>query len=311
MESQKETNQRIVLGISTESDSIRAWAEHFITDRKVSNLTENTIIYYQLKLGRFIKYCIENGVENIGELTPSFLRGYLEVLASTHTPGGVLSYFRAVRSYLYWYEAEVEPEGWKNPIRKVRTPKVPELILEPVEASDLQKMLAVCRHSFLGARDSAMLMVLADTGLRASELLSLNREDVNVFDGGLLVRQGKGRKPRQVYLGERGRKALRAYMRKRTDTNPCLWINQPGERLQYWGLKMAINRLAKRAGVKKATPHMFRRFYALQSLRNGADIVTLSRSMGHTNLEILKRYLKQTSQDIKEVHARTSPVDRL
>lgn len=305
-------SQRIRFELDTESDALGPWMEHFLTDRRVSNLTPGTVNYYREKLTNFFHYCQSEGFENISQLTPSLLRGYFDHLATNHNAGGVHSFYRSVRAFLFWYETESEPENWKNPIRKVRAPKVPEQILEPIELEVLKKLLAACRvKHYSGARDYALLLILADTGLRASECLNLNREDLDLFDGSILVRHGKGRKPRQVFAGDKARKALRLYLRKRTDPNPALWINHFGERLKYGGLRTVIIRLSKKANVKHFSPHAFRRFYALQSLRNGADIFSISKSMGHSDLAILRKYLKQTDQDIMEVHARTSPVDRL
>lgn len=303
--------QRIRLEVSTESDALIPWMEHFITDRRVSNLTPGTVNYYREKLQNFLGYCQFQGLEAISQLTPQFLRGYLEYLALSHNAGGVHSFYRSVRAFLIWYEAEVEIEGWKNPIRKIKSPKVPEQILEPIELDDLAKMLAACKKNWTGLRDIAILMILADTGLRANELLQLNREDVNEFEGSILVKLGKGRKPRMVYAGNRARKAVRAYLRKRTDNLPPLWVNQFGERLQYGGLRTILIRLAKRAKVKHYSPHCYRRFFALQSLRNGSDVMTLQLALGHSDLSVLRKYLKQTDQDIKEVHSRTSPIDRM
>lgn len=155
------------------------------------------------------------------------------------------------------------------------------------------------------------MLVLLDTGIRANELVSLNLEDVNPVNGDILVRVGKGRKPRTVYLGSKSRKALRAYLKLRQDPSKALWITDEGERITYWGVKMLMQRRANQAHVKTPMLHAFRRFFALTCLRAGMDVYSLKELMGHADLQVLSRYLKQTNQDIREAHHRASPVDGL
>ena len=103
------------------------------------------------------------------------------------------------------------------------------------------------------------------------------------------------------------------YLRLRQSTTPDvpLWATQEGGRLTYTGLRDIVRRRAREAGVPAPTLHAFRRGFALLSLRNGADIYSLQRLMGHTTLQVLRRYLNQTDADLQETHRRTGPVDAL
>jgi hypothetical protein len=87
------------------------------------------------------------------------------------------------------------------------------------------------------------------------------------------------------------------------------WLTDEGEGLTYWGLNEVIRRRAKAAKVKKPGLHDFRRAFALNFLRNGGDIFTLQSLMGHADLQVLRRYLAQTNDDLREAHRKASPVD--
>jgi len=172
-------------------------------------------------------------------------------------------------------------------------------------------MMETCRLGKLSdARDKASLLVLLDTGMRLTEFLFLNREDVDPITGMILIRSGKGRKPRNVYLGDKSRQILRRYIKDRKDHNPALWVARSGERLTETGLRMMLRRRAARAGVPVPFHPDFRRAFAIERWRAGVDILTLSKLMGHTSLEVLNRYLKQIGEDLEQAAKQSSPVDR-
>jgi site-specific recombinase XerD len=155
-----------------------------------------------------------------------------------------------------------------------------------------------------------MILGLLDTGARAQEFLNLNLEDLELASGSVLIRQGKGRKPRLVFLGRKAIRAVRAYFRFRQDTSHALWVSVHGERLTCTGLRLLLRRRAVAAELKEIpSPHDFRRAFALVMLRNGVDVFTLQKLMGHSDLQVLRRYLAQTDQDVQIAHMRGSPVD--
>ena len=120
-----------------------------------------------------------------------------------------------------------------------------------------------------------MMFFLVDAGIRASELLSINIKDMNVITGEILIRQGKSRKPRYVFIGAKTRKALRAYLKTRKNENTALWVTTEGERLSYWVLKSVIRNRANQAGENIPSLHSFRRWFALTCLRAGANVYSI------------------------------------
>jgi len=288
-------------------------ADAFLTDRRAARVAAGTLEFYSAKLNNFLAFCESQAITQVDQLTAQNIREYLINLETRgHSPGGIHTFYRSIKAFLRWYEAEYEPEGWKNPIRKVRAPRVGIELLEPAKAIDIQAMLEKCAgERFWDLRNRAIILTLLDTGLRASELVDLNPDDLNLDRGNVLVRQGKGRKPRTVFVGKRTRKALRAYMLAHTWPDSALFVSYRGRKLTYDGLRQIVKELARKAGVNPPKLHSFRRFFALEYLRNGGDIFTLQRLMGHSDIQILRRYLNQLDEDLERGHAQFGPVDRM
>ena len=308
------TDNPRTIQVSRVDDYLVSWLEAFLIDRKSGGLAEGSLRFYRQKLKLLADFCDTQAVQMINQITPSFLRQYLLVLEERgHNAGGRHGAFRAMRAVFLWYEDEVEPEGWSNPIRKVKAPKVPLEPLEPVSFETVAQMIKVCPHNtFTGDRDAAILLCLLDTGARAREFLSINLEDINQARGDILIRQGKGHKPRTVYIGKQSKRALRRYLASRNDQSPALWVTHSrfgSDRLSYDGLREVLSRRAKEARVEEPSPHDFRRAFALSMLRNRTDIFTLAKLMGHEGISVLQRYLKQTNMDTEEAHRRAGPVD--
>ena len=293
---------------------ILTWVEAFLIDRKARGCAKGTLVFYQQKMKSFSDYCESQVISQITQISPTMVRQYLLYLDETgHNPGGRHAAYRALRAFLLWYEDEVEPEDWSNPIHKVKAPKVPLEPLEPVEFSTVSEMIKVCEpNTFCGIRDKALLLFLLDTGVRAGELLAIDIEDINQARGDILIRHSKGKRPRYVYVSKYSKRALRKYLNQRTDNHKALWVTHPrfySERLKYDSLRAIMTRRAKQAGVEAPSLHDFRRAFALAMLRNGTDIFTLAKLMGHKGITVLQRYLRETRQDTEIAHRQASPVE--
>lgn len=293
------------------SDRVDVWAEQFLIDRKAQGLAPGTLLFYQDKLNKLLHYFENVAVSNLGQIDASVIRQLLLYLQSEgHTPGGIHAYYRVLKTFLFWWEAEVEPKGWSNPIRKVKAPRLKIEPLNPVELDTVRAMIKVCNNGFTGVRDKAILMCLLDTGLRANEFISLNLDDLDIALTSALVRDGKGGKPRAIFMGKKTRRANRVYLKARNDNCEALWVTKTGTRLTYSGLRQIVRRRAEKADVPTPQIHAFRRAFALMCLRNGMDIYSLQRLMGHADLQVLRRYLDQTTEDIRNAHRDGSPVDK-
>lgn len=293
------------------SDHLETWCEAFLIDRKASNMSPGTLRFYIMKLRLFTIFCDTQVITTIGQVTPEIIRRYLLWLANTgHNPGGIHAGYRALKTFLRWYWEETDQEG-DPPISKVKAPRLTVEPLEPADLDDVDRLLKTCGTDVLGARDRAIMLVLLDTGARAAELLALNWDDIDLTNGSIQIRQGKGRKPRTVFVSQTSRRALRAYRKLRNDTSPVVWLSNEQERLTYWGLRLMVERRSRLAGIDHPTLHSFRRAFALEMLRAGVDVYSLQTLMGHADLQVLRRYLKQTDEDLREAHMKGSPVERM
>jgi site-specific recombinase XerD len=185
-------------------------------------------------------------------------------------------------------------------------------VLEPISIEEVRALLHACSGRF-AERDRAVVMLLLDSGLRAAELAALNVGHVNLASGSVFVHHGKGKKDRVSFMGAQTRRALARYLRHRgvlPDSAP-LFEMRLGNRMTCSGLSQMLERLAERAGVPVRRPHSFRRAFTINMLREGADLLSLQRLLGHYDLSLLQRYAKQTEGDLQAVHKGKSPVDHL
>ena len=226
-----------------EQGPIESLFKEFLTDRKAQNLTEGTIHFYEVKIKKFLQFTTKKDVYDLGGVTPNLIREFLIELEPDHQPSGVHAYFRTLRTFLYWFEREYEPEKWKNPIRKVRAPKVPKQAVVPVSNETVMAMANICpKTTYAGVRDRAMILTLLDTGVRARELLNMDLDDIQDSLNEILIPRGKGGKPRTVFLGRASKKALRAHLNNVKTKEGPVWLSRDGDRLSYWGLKDVMPR---------------------------------------------------------------------
>jgi len=158
-------------------------------------------------------------------------------------------------------------------------------------------------------RDRAILETLFSTGLRVSELCSLNRDNVNIERGEFAVR-GKGSKLRVVFLSDSAKDALKKYLAERSDIHEALFVAHHGSlnkkesaRLTPRSVQRLIKKYAAAAGViKKVSPHQLRHSFATDLLQNGADIRSVQAMLGHANITTTQIYTHYTDKHLKEIH---------
>ena len=294
---------------TSDFDLISDWVQSFLFDRKIRGFKAGTIEYHRKCLTRFLRYCEGKDIQNVREITPLILRGFINSMDNL-ADITIRNTYKSVAAFLHWYEAEVEPPDWRSPTNKVQAPKITDAPIQPIPIKDAYQVIKKCPTDNLGIRDRAILSVLLDTGIRAAELLALDVEDLNMASGQILIRHGKGDKTRAVYCGKETRRVLRRWLSVRENKNSALFTSLDNwERLTYSGLRWLIIRAFERAKVPYKGIHTFRRLFALTLLRQGVDVVTISRLLGHSTTEVVKRYLAQTDDDLHIAHAKASPVD--
>lgn len=222
-----------------------------------------------------------------------------------------------LRNYTKWLKKNgyISYDSAKD-LEMVKEPKkLPGLVLADRE---MRKLMNTCDlHQSLGYRDRAILETLYSSGIRRSELVHLNIEDIDTDGGYCKINQGKGGKDRVVPLGETACYYLSNYIKGvrpgliKAQKTTALFINNKNTRLGREGLSIIIKRSTKRAGLEKnVTPHVFRRSCATGMIRNKANPYYVKELLGHEHLDSLEPYLKLSIVDLKEVHQKCHPREK-
>lgn len=281
--------------------------DDFLLDCQARRLSPGTLRYYREKLTAFVRFAVSNGAPTPADLSASLCRRYLVSLQNRElAPMSQHAHARALRAFGNWLVAEdVLAE---SPMRRVQMPQLDKRLPTALTEGEVKRLLAATSSQ----RDRALVLFLLDTGVRARECLSLAIADVDLTTGAVRVASGKGNKERIVYLGAHARRALARYLRSRLSVQPAdaLWVSQrDGQPLHLAGLRQILRRLGESAGVQHCHPHIFRRTFALWSLRAGMNIYALQQLMGHADLTVLRRYLALTETDLSLAHQQHGPVN--
>ena len=205
-----------------------------------------------------------------------------------------------------------QEEGYLNIniASRLKVPRAPKKIIQTFSEEQLRRLLASARST----RDKAILGLFIDTGIRVTELASLHLGDVDLDRGRVKV-SGKGAKERFVFFGHRCRRLLWRYINAERPnvSSDRLFINAYGQPLKARGILEMIRRCGKRAGINgvRCSPHTLRHTFAKRFLLNGGDVFTLQQILGHSSLEMVRRYLALCSQEVGRLYRPHSPLDQL
>jgi site-specific recombinase XerD len=207
-------------------------------------------------------------------------------------------------------------EEWldKDPLRKLKPPKVDDNPKPTLCPEEVERLLATCdRKTVTGARDFAILLLLFSTGLRATELTGLRAGDVDWDRGLVAVRHGKGGKYRVVPLGGKAERGLDKYLdhpMRRKQAGDSLFLTDEGEPMGYVALRQMLERRGARAGVH-ANAHKWRHSAAITYLRQGGRIETLKAMLGHSTIDMTLHYARIAGVDLTTAHETADPTRSL
>ena len=267
---------------------------------KALNLSAGTCSNYAWTFRLLLRHLAENGDHKPADLTIHHLRACMEAWkASGVASETVFNRYRNLRAFFNF----LHKDGLIliNPATQLERPRVERRLIKPFTETQFTTLLAHIPDTPLGLRDKALLILLADTGLRRNEALGLNIGDLDLANNQAVV-MGKGRKERRVCWGEATRKALLTWLKLRPNAKPenPIFCNQFGGRLGGRVVSARIKKHTRRAGIaaSRLNCHALRHFWACQFLKNTGDIITLSRLLGHTTLDMSKRYLNLTDDEV-------------
>lgn len=217
-----------------------------------------------------------------------------------------------LRSFHKW----MEKRGYTstNPMTLIRTPKQPRRLPKAITVDQIEKLIGAPSESdLLGARDRAILETLYSTGIRVSEVVAINRGDLDL-EGSLLKVKGKGRRERSVPIGSHALGAIARYIKLAAaekvpmDAGNALFVNRLGSRLSSRSVRRKVSKYLRVAGLDPAiSPHTIRHSFATHLLDNGADLRAVQELLGHQSLSSTQVYTHLTTSRMREAYDRAHP----
>ncbi len=291
-------------------DLINAYENHLI---KVKKASKNTVSSYMRDIRQFSAWISQNEGISVLNASQRNIRSYLEYLGQQGKSSATASRTLASLKNFYNYvvssgfleaspvTAELHVERGEKKLPQILTGREVELLLAQPSSSDPK-----------GLRDKAMLEVMYATGMRVSELIDLDAEDVNLELG--IVKCRNNKKIRSIPLYPAALKALGVYMREvrmgmiLDPAEKALFVNIGGVRMSRQGFWKILKHYQTKAGIEKEiTPHTLRHSFAVHLLENGADLGSLQELMGHSDISSTQVYTHMINQKLKTVYEKCHP----
>lgn len=285
-------------------------------------LSENTVTAYRRDLGAWTAFCRDRRLAPEA-VRPDHVTEYLDRLRKGRppatrrlSPATVARMLVAVRAFHRFLAREGHLES--DPTARVGVPRRPRSLPKAIPLEDVERLLELPADDLLGGRDKAILETLYGTGIRISELAALDVDDIDLDDGTVRVRSGKGRKARLVPVGRAARVALGAYLtrarpeldRRRPSRTSAgaLFLNARGGRLSRQGAWKILKGYARIAGFEeRVSPHTLRHSFATHMLDRGADIRVVQELLGHASLATTQVYTLVSDRRLREVYLSSHP----
>ena len=266
--------------------------ECYLDAMKVQGLSPKTLAHYE----RTIRKLKEKIRVPMRQVTVYHIRGWLAEEQKRGISLVTLDGNRQVFSAFFgWLHREGLIE--RNPMGNIGTIKCEKRRKEIYTPVEIEKLNEECVHLMYSVRNRAIVEFLRSTGCRISEMIGLNRKDVNFSTLEATV-FGKGRKERKVYMSEVAGMVLKQYLEERKDDDPALFLSRQGKRLQPGGVRCMLNKLAGMAEVEHVHPHKFRRTLATNLNRRGMPIQEVAHILGHEKLDTTMKYVMLNDNDV-------------
>lgn len=188
----------------------------------------------------------------------------------------------------------------KNPCLAVKTIKIKQEIRQAFNDVEIDALRSACKTK----KERALIEVLLATGIRVSELSSMDVTDINFSALSVHVRHGKGGKERITYITNVAASRLCDYLNTRHEDGDALFYNKNHQRMNDGGIRCVLNSIAKRAGVENVHPHRFRRTFATRLASRGMDIQEIQTLLGHSNINTTMKYVCVDSENVKASYKR-------
>ena len=294
----EEKNELQATGTDSDTHKVRL----FVASKKVSGRQDNTLAQYV----REITNCRNALGKNLADITTMDLRWYFGMLREVNKISMVTLQGRMRYLNSFWTFLQKENLVPDNPVARIESLRIESTIKKAFSAQELEALRLACDRE----RDRALVEFLYSTGLRVSEVCSLNVGDIDLYKQEFLV-MGKGRKERTVYINDVACFHLFRYLKWRAqkqgitleelDEQPLFAaVKRPYGRMTVAGIQYLVKQLGKKAGVGNVHPHRFRRTFATDLLNRGMRIEEVMALMGHTKMETTLIYCSIKQDNVRE-----------
>ena len=280
---------------------------------KERKMAKNTLEAYRRDVLEFSAFEEERDIHDLRQTPGTEVVAFLLKLKnngkSAATVNRKLASIRAFYNYL-----QAKEEITSNPTQNIKSPKIERKTLEYLMLEEVDRLLALPDKSVRGLRDRAILELLYATGIRVTELIEADVEDINLRMG-FITCAGEQSKARIIPIGRPARAALEDYiydarkklLKDRTEET-ALFVNYYGQRITRQGLWKILKEYGRQAGLEhKLTPNIIRNSFAVHMIQNGADLKSLQELLGHEDISATQIYLTVTKNRIKDVYDKTHP----
>ena len=261
----------------------------FILSREAMNVTKRTLSYYEFTLSRIVDYLRACDVQEVDCLRASHFRLLLKNLRDKNLSDSYIhQHARVSKTFLkFLYQ-----EGYITQEIHFESPKIASKHLRVLDVSEIQTLVSCCEK----LRDKLIILLFVDTGIRLNELCMLDWSDINLDDGSLLVRFGKGKKYRVVGVGYKVRRLILRYKsqlgNQNTEPEKPLIQTIHGKRFTNMGIRSVLVRLKEESGIDFSA-HALRRSFAKLSVKAGMNLIYIQSLMGHSDIETTRNYVQK------------------
>lgn len=267
------------------------------------NYSSHTLVNYRKDLLDFSQF-VKKPIDKIDYFT--FRKFLAHLNASGFTKKTVARKISTLKSFFKFLMREKLIHT--NPALSMTYPKQDKNLPKFLSEKEVKNFLDnLPDKGVLDLRNKAILEMLYASGIRISELIGLNTNDVDIISDMIKVK-GKGKKERIVPLGRSAGESLRKYLDKRNSSSSALFLNRFGKRISAVGVRKAINKCAKKLALKeKISPHVFRHSFATHLLNRGADLRSVQELLGHSDISTTQIYTHLTIDNLKKVYNKAHP----
>ncbi len=278
----------------------------------VRHKSSNTVESYRRDVTQYITYLSESGIQDAAKATKTTILTYLMSLQKNGKANSTVSRTLASLRSFYLFMLQ-NGKVSSNPTLNLEAPHVEKKMPQILSGSEVERLLQQPEATDnKGVRDKAMLELLYATGIRVSELINLDVNDINLPMSFIRCRGGK--KERIIPIGNKAKEALEDYMNNareymiKNEDERALFVNCGGQRLSRQGFWKLIKYYRNKAGIQaEMTPHTLRHSFAAHLLENGADLHSIQEMMGHADISSTQVYSRALSSKLKDVYAKAHP----